>query len=104
MFFIIAGIQPRKIILDDSPRMCPSCGLYQAYLKRVDQYFSFFFLPLLRIKKGTPFLECKRCGNLSRESGEEWSEPRQSFARTCPGCGKAVDPAYSFCPFCGKKL
>ncbi|MBW1739228.1 MAG: zinc ribbon domain-containing protein [Deltaproteobacteria bacterium] len=104
MFFVIAGIQPRNIRMDDTPRMCPSCGLYQAHLKRVDQYFSFFFLPLLRIKKGIPFLECNRCGTLSRESGDVWSESRQSFDRTCPNCGKSVDPTYSFCPFCGQQL
>jgi len=104
MFFIIAGIQPKKITLEDTPRMCPSCGLYQAKLNRVDQYFSFFFLPLLRIKKGPVFLECQRCGRLFSESGEDLSEPGRSFGRKCPGCGKVVDPSYSFCPFCGKKL
>jgi hypothetical protein len=74
MFFFIGGIQPKTIDLDNQPRMCPSCGLYQARLKRVDQYLSAFFIPVLRVKKGDPFLLCERCGVASKETGGAGSQ------------------------------
>ena len=33
--FIIAGISPKIKSLDPTPRRCPTCGLHQAYLKRI---------------------------------------------------------------------
>jgi hypothetical protein len=61
MCFLIAGVQPKTRVLDQTPARCPSCGLFQAQLRRVDHYFSLFFIPLLRVKQGTPFLYCQRC-------------------------------------------
>jgi len=61
MFFFIGGVQPKTIELDEQPRICSSCGLCQARMKRVDHYISIFFLPILRIKKGEPFLLCEKC-------------------------------------------
>jgi hypothetical protein len=74
MFFFIGGIQPKTIDLDDQPRMCPSCGLYKAKLKRADRYLSVFFIPVLRVKKGDPFLFCERCGVASRKTGGTTSQ------------------------------
>lgn len=105
MFFLIAGIQPKTVTLDDHPRRCPSCGLDQALAKRVDSYFSVFFLPILRVKKGTPFLQCLSCGHLSDESGQTWYERQQGRSGpNCPQCGKPLEPQFHFCPFCGKSL
>jgi hypothetical protein len=103
MFFFIAGIQPKSIDLESHPRMCPSCGLLQARLKRMDQYLSIFFLPVLRVKKGSPFLECRSCGSVSHESGEAWVGPSKSPDHKCPHCGEIVEARFRFCPFCGKK-
>ena len=75
MFFFIAGIQPKTVELDAPSRMCPKCGLYQAQLKRVDHYLSLFFIPLFPVKKGNPFLECRRCAGVFTESGQPWFEP-----------------------------
>ena len=44
MCIFIAGIQPKTVTLEDHARMCQACGLYQARLKRIDHYFSLFFL------------------------------------------------------------
>ncbi|MBW1707243.1 MAG: zinc ribbon domain-containing protein [Deltaproteobacteria bacterium] len=104
MFFFIAGIQPKTVKLDDHPRMCPSCGLYQARLKRVDQYISVFFLPIFRVKQGIPFVECQSCGSFFQESGEVFAGPSQRSVRTCPNCGKPLEPEHRFCPFCGKSV
>jgi hypothetical protein len=105
MCFFIAGIQPKTVSLDEQPRMCHSCGLYQGRLKRTDHYISLFFIPLFPVKKGTPFVECQNCGSLYTESGETILEtPAPRSERTCPGCGAAIQPTYRFCPSCGKRL
>jgi len=104
MFFFIAGIQPRTVILDDTPRMCQACGLYQARLKRIDHYLSLFFIPLFPVKKGIPFLECQSCGAVSSESGELRREGTRTDALTCPSCGRPIEPGFRFCPSCGRKL
>ena len=104
MFFFIGGIQPKAVDLEDHPRMCPSCGLYQARLRRVDHYVSLFFIPLFRIRKGEAFVECRSCGGLSRESGEPWSGPLTGEPRVCPECNRHVKSEYSFCPYCGRHL
>jgi uncharacterized C2H2 Zn-finger protein len=57
----IAGIFPKTKTLDQNPHRCPVCGLHPAYYKRMDHYFSLFFIPILRVKKGEPFIMCDRC-------------------------------------------
>lgn len=105
MFFFIAGIQPKTAILDNHPRMCPSCGLYQTVLKRLDHYLSVFFLPIIRVKKGEPFLECRSCGALTRESSDIIHQaPKEGHGRNCPYCGTPLKTEFQFCPFCGKAV
>jgi endogenous inhibitor of DNA gyrase (YacG/DUF329 family) len=105
MFFFIGGVQPKTIKMDEQPRMCPACGLYQARLKRVDHYISVFFLPIFRVKKGVPFILCDRCGKISSESGEgPVSFSEFSNLSICPNCGKPLDSKFQYCPFCGKRL
>lgn len=104
MFFFIGGIQPKTVTLDDTPRMCQACGLYQARLKRVDHYISLFFIPLFRAKKGTPFLQCGSCGSITGETGDGLGQDPGSHGRTCPSCGRSIEPGFRFCPFCGKRL
>ncbi|MBN1277381.1 MAG: zinc-ribbon domain-containing protein [Deltaproteobacteria bacterium] len=104
MFFVIAGIQPKTVILDDQPRMCTSCGLYQARMQRTDQYFSFFFFPVFPVKKGVPFLQCRSCGAVSNEFGEPLNINRNEAFFKCPNCRKALNRSYRFCPFCGSPL
>jgi hypothetical protein len=106
MFFFIGGIQPRSIEIDNKARMCPSCGLYQAKLKRVDNYLSLFFIPILRVKKGNPFLLCRRCGVASKQTGGEpplLSNEIQQINR-CPRCGSLIEKGFNFCPFCGGRV
>jgi hypothetical protein len=101
MFFFIAGIQPKTVYLEDAPRRCTSCGLFQAYLKRVDHYVSVFFIPLFRVKKGGAIIECRGCGSLSHEFG---TGPREISPNKCPYCGKVHESAFRFCPHCGKRI
>ena len=101
MFFFIAGIQPKTVSLLDQPRRCPSCGLFQARLKRIDHYLSVFFIPLFRVKKGEAIIECRGCGSLSHESG---AGPRERLRKKCPYCDKMLESAFRFCPHCGKRI
>ncbi len=67
MFFFIGGVQPKTMTLDDTPRLCPACGLAQARLKRIDHYLSLFFIPLFPVKRGEPAVICDRCGAVSSQ-------------------------------------
>ncbi|MBU1052383.1 MAG: zinc ribbon domain-containing protein [Proteobacteria bacterium] len=100
--FFIAGISPKTILVDENKRLCPVCGLARAYYRRVDQYFTLFFIPLFRVKKGEEYLMCEKCeqdikdfgfGNDSLETGE---------IVTCNSCGQKMQTDFIFCPYCGK--
>jgi DNA-directed RNA polymerase subunit RPC12/RpoP len=104
MFFLIGGIQPKTTILDKQPRSCASCGHLQVMLKRLDSYFSLFFIPLIRVKKGTPFLACGNCGALFDESGVRFDVPKRGAGMKCRHCGGTVAGDFIFCPYCGKSL
>jgi len=106
MFFFIGGIQPKTVDIDKKSSICFSCGFQQVRLKRIDQYISIFFLPVLRIKKGEPFLMCDRCGSISSdETGKDFFHiPKEDIPIRCRYCGKNINPDFHFCPFCGKSL
>ncbi|MCU0593997.1 MAG: zinc ribbon domain-containing protein [Desulfobacterota bacterium] len=104
MFFFIAGIQPKTVELEPSSRACPRCGLNQVRLKRVDHYVSLFFIPLIPVKRGTPFLECRSCGGLFSETGQPWAEGSQENRQTCPACGQPMDASFRYCPSCGRPV
>jgi RNA polymerase subunit RPABC4/transcription elongation factor Spt4 len=103
--FLIAGIQPRTRTIDPKARQCPACGLAQAYLKRIDHYFSLVFIPLIRVKTGQPQLVCDHCRRTS-PSGEAvlTRGPIAHEAVRCPHCGKIIEPRFNYCPYCGKTI
>jgi rubrerythrin len=100
----IAGLSPKTKVLDQNPRRCPVCGLQQAYFKRVDHYLSLFFIPVLRVKKGAPFLMCGRCQGAFSEFGQEVSPSQGETGLRCRFCGKSIRQTFSYCPHCGKKI
>jgi uncharacterized paraquat-inducible protein A len=102
MFFFIAGIQPKRITVEQRPRICGVCGLQRAYLKRVDSYISLFFIPLIPIKRGEQFLECENCGSVSDESGNPMGHFEKEIR--CPRCGSPVKKGFKYCPSCGSQL
>jgi RNA polymerase subunit RPABC4/transcription elongation factor Spt4 len=102
--FIIAGISPRIKVLDGNPRLCPSCGLSQAYLKRSDSYFSLFFIPLFRVKKGESFTICDRCETVVKDQGAPFRPWNGQSTNRCKGCGKTMDKGFVYCPYCGKQV
>jgi hypothetical protein len=103
-FFFIGGIQPKKVEVDKNPRLCPTCGLPQARLKRIDHYISLFFIPLIPVKRGPTFLECQRCGVLADETMPPDFGRRGGALPRCPACGVEVDRTFSYCPYCGRKI
>jgi len=103
MFFFIGGIQPKTVLVDEQPRVCPNCGLARGRLKRVDHYLSLFFIPLFRVKKGEPFLECPQCG-VSGGPHMTMSGPSRETIPRCPHCGYPVEGTFRYCPHCGRPL
>ena len=104
-FFFIGGVQPRKVKVDDQARACPRCGLPSARLKRLDHYISLFFIPIIPVKRGEPFLECDRCGGSFDETGQPPASPSEFRApQNCPQCGQPVSPEFRYCPNCGQRV
>ena len=103
--FLIAGVTPKVKVLDNTPRQCPVCGLHQAYYKRVDHYFNLFFIPILRVKKGEPFIMCERCERTVHEFKEDygntWPETKEM---TCHHCGNTLEKTFEYCPYCGTQI
>ena len=100
----IGGISPKIKVLDQKPAICPVCGLAQAYYKRVDHYLSLFFIPVLRVKKGEPFLMCERCERSVHEMGEEYQDFLDRQGARCRHCNRALHTEFQYCPYCGKKI
>ncbi len=103
-FFVIGGIQPKVKVLDERPVRCPACGLHQARTQRIDHYLSLFFIPLIRVRTGEPFLVCDRCRQTAPESGPEAPRPFEGPSKRCRSCNRDMPPDYSFCPQCGRRL
>ncbi len=104
MCFFIAGVQPKTRTLSDSPGRCPRCGLHQADTRQVDHYISLFFIPLIRVKKGTPFLYCHRCRQpVGGGDGQPVPPPTGSGNRVCGQCGGSLEGHFKYCPHCGQR-
>lgn len=99
--FLIAGVSPKIKVLDKSPMICPVCGLYQAYFKRIDHYFNLFFIPILRVKTGDPFIMCDRCEKTVSEFDQEYATVPSEKKMTCNHCDKTIQGSFNYCPHCG---
>jgi RNA polymerase subunit RPABC4/transcription elongation factor Spt4 len=103
MFFLIGGIQPRTKQIEKQAKLCPSCGHFELQKKRIDHYFSLFFIPLFPVKKGRPFLFCTKCQNISDPYGSNSRQADPEFKK-CENCGRSSSGDFSYCPYCGKLL
>ncbi|MFO7713722.1 zinc ribbon domain-containing protein [Desulfosarcina sp.] len=102
--FLIAGVQPKTRRVDDNPQRCPVCGLAQAYRTRVDHYLSLFFIPLIRVKQGAPFLWCDGCQRPVDGSRAPAREvPLSGLSTVCVACKREFDSAFKYCPHCGQR-
>jgi predicted amidophosphoribosyltransferase len=100
----IGGVQPKTRKLEANPRTCSACGQPRAYLKQTDHYISLFFIPLIPIRRGEPFLACEGCGRVFDERGARLATLREGMRPLCPGCGSRLDPSFSYCPHCGRRI
>ena len=98
----IAGITPKTRMIDEPPRICPSCGLARVQLKRVDHWFSLFFIPVFRVKKGEPFLYCDRCEMPVSEDPLTATDRQDHDETACSGCGQVFGRDHRFCAYCGR--
>ena len=107
MCFFIAGLQPRTTLLEQTPRRCPACGMHQAYVQRVDHYLSVFFIPLLPVKRGEPFLFCQRCnqpvGETTRPPFDDEPPAAGKTPARCLQCGRTLQANFKYCPHCGQR-
>ena len=105
MCFVIAGLQPKTRTLSDVPQRCPRCGLHQAYIRQVDHYLSLFFIPLLPIKKGEPFLYCQRCEQPVAHGEQQPAAPASPGhpPSLCRQCGRSLERSFKYCPYCGQR-
>ncbi|PIE66683.1 MAG: hypothetical protein CSA23_07875 [Deltaproteobacteria bacterium] len=101
--FLIAGVQPKTRRIDDQPQRCPACGLLQAYPARVDHYLSLFFIPLIPVKQGDPFLLCEHCQRPVETPPPSTPQPRAGINAPCVACGKKSDASFQYCPHCGQR-
>ena len=103
--FLIAGIQPRTRRVDQHPQRCPTCGLVRAYTTRIDHYLSLFFIPLIRVKQGTPFLLCQVCQPSMDDSLRATGHTAAPSDGTsvCVACRQTFDASFKYCPHCGQR-
>ena len=99
--FLIAGVSPKTKVLDNNPRSCPVCGLSRAFYKRIDHYFNLFFIPIVRVKKGEPFIMCEKCEKTVQEIEQDYQAYPAEQESTCNHCGKTLSKEFKYCPFCG---
>jgi RNA polymerase subunit RPABC4/transcription elongation factor Spt4 len=98
----IGGVAPKTTIIDQTPRLCPVCGLAQARLQRVDHYLSIFFIPVFRVQKGETFIFCNRCDQPVFDATNDAANEEHHFSRSCSTCGRALAEDHRFCPYCGQ--
>jgi RNA polymerase subunit RPABC4/transcription elongation factor Spt4 len=102
--FLIAGVQPKTRRVDENPQRCPVCGLAQAYATRVDHYLSLFFIPLIRVRQGAPFLLCEGCQRPVDDSrAPVQAVPLSGSSSVCVACKRAFDSSFKYCPHCGQR-
>ena len=102
MFLFIGGIQPRTVTMERLPQCCPHCGHAEIRRRRIDQYLALFFIPLIRVKKGEPFLDCGRCHSVLAE-GAGRADTGEGDMK-CRSCGRPfLKPDFAYCPYCGEK-
>jgi hypothetical protein len=104
MFFLIGGLQPRTFKLAGTHLPCRNCGQSSLQKNRTDQYLSLFFIPLFRVKKGVPYLECGRCRSVYSEDGSRMRQQTPPGPGSCPKCGRPVQTDFNLCPYCGLSL
>ena len=121
MFFMIGITNGSKDLSYTQLTNCPSCGRYSSMQVFVTyNQLVLFFIPLFKFGKQY-FVRMKCCGSVYSldaaigkqiEAGEVPSifPEHMSYMYSgsdntisyCSGCGRQLEPSFSFCPYCGK--
>jgi len=124
MFFIgIFGIENKykeiKLLNDLS---CVRCNkVVNAKLIKKFDFFHFFFIPIFKwnIEYYVKCENCKAIFTISKEKGKAIENGEQieitywdlketgdyiNCNHKCLNCGREVEKAYSYCPYCGEKM
>ena len=123
MFFIgIFGInQSDKFMETCNNTICPYCGGFTRFeVSKRYSYFHMFFIPFF--KWDTRYFVktscCKRIYELDSDIGKQFDKGENpeilndylnplndsNSVITCSNCKVNIQPDYSFCPYCGKKI
>ncbi|WP_258725170.1 zinc ribbon domain-containing protein [Cellulomonas sp. NS3] len=67
--FVIWGMRVLNAVLGTGQFHCPQCGVDAEY-RRVQprQWFTFFFVPVIPLRRLEPHVECTRCGTAFRDA------------------------------------
>ena len=121
MFFIgIMGIDGKeKEVKTMTSLPCRNCDEEPSgKLVKTFNFFHFFFIPLFKWNEKY-YIICNACNSIYEipkekgkklESGEEktvtyWDlKVIKNSVIKCKGCGSLVEPGFTYCPHCGKKL
>lgn len=123
MFFIgIFGIdEAEKSIGTYNNAICPACGAMTRFeIIKKYSYFHIFFIPTFRwnIRYYLKPACCSNVYELDTDIGREYEKDNSIEVKSehmrpvsqylpfnvCSNCSAKVDPKYSFCPYCGKRL
>ncbi|MCR4435602.1 MAG: zinc ribbon domain-containing protein [Clostridiales bacterium] len=123
MFFIgVFGIEEtQKQLATYNNAICPGCGAMTRFeIFKSYSYFHIFFIPTFRwnIRYYIRPVCCGRIYELDPATGQqvergenpeirdEHLRPANQYLpyKTCSHCGVRVEPEYSFCPYCGRRL
>lgn len=106
-FFFVGGLEQQvSRVLNSGAGRCISCGS-SADLVDYDKVLKLFFVPVWKWPGKDQLMHCNNCNlffpqSLSLPTTE--SMTAVSPALRCRFCDRAVEPEFSFCPFCGSAL
>ncbi|KAK4740837.1 hypothetical protein SAY87_024425 [Trapa incisa] len=107
-FFFVGGLeqQVRQVLKSDAAR-CIACSS-MADLVKYEKVLKAFFVPVWRWPGKDQLLHCNNCNLFFPPQLSPGSPPGRTadpldFLR-CRHCKRAVEPEFSFCPFCGSSL
>lgn len=107
-FFFVGGVEQQvRQVLKYGAGRCIACRS-PADLVEYDKVLKLFFVPVWRWPGKEPVMFCKNCNLFFPRS---YSLPPPPTADSvvpdvlrCRFCDRAVEPDFSFCPFCGTAL
>ncbi|KAI6690912.1 hypothetical protein NL676_027740 [Syzygium grande] len=111
-FFFVGGLEQQATrVLKSGAGRCVACGS-RADLVEYDKVLKLFFVPVWRWPGRAPLMHCGGCGLFFPPPSASFPPPppppprmkAEPHGMRCGSCDRAVEPEFSFCPFCGAAL